>query len=250
MSPMDDMRFHELKDAYVLGALPEDERAGFEEYLASHPERQSEVEDLGGLAGMLAYAPPEHDPPSELRARVMDVVASEAGVPRAIRRQPSSGAGRYAGARNLVLAAAAVLLVGLISWNVLLQGEVSDLRGQVNEAETQQEQAETPEPSAQTIELEGSWAEQGTKAEVARIEGNRVILVAENMPSVPEDRTLQVWVIHEGAPQPSGLFEPSGNMAATPVTHPLQEGDTVAVTVEPAGGSDQPTTEPVLLKEV
>lgn len=247
---MNDGRFHELKDAYVLGALPEDERADFEEYLAAHPERQSEVDDLGGLAGMLAFAPPEQEPPPELRARVMAAVESEAGVPRAIRRQPSSGAGRYAGARNLILAAAAALLIGLISWNVLLQGEVRDLQGRVDEARAQQEQAESPEPGAQTIELEGSWAEQGTTAEVARIEGDRVILVAENMPSVPEDRTLQVWVIHDDVPQPSGLFEPSGNMAATPVTHPLEEGDTVAVTVEPAGGSDQPTTDPVLLKEV
>lgn len=250
MSPMDEMRFHELKDAYVLGALPEGERADFEEYLASHPERQSEVEELGGLAGMLAYAPPEHDPSAELRASVMDAVESEAGVPRAIRRQPSPGAGRYAGARNLVLAAAAVLLVGLISWNVLLQGEVRDLQGRVDETRTQQERAEASGNGAQTIELEGSWAEQGTTAEVARIEGDRVILVAEDMPSVPEDRTLQVWVIRDGVPQPSGLFEPSGNMAATPVTHRLQKGDTVAVTVEPAGGSDQPTTEPVLAKEV
>ncbi len=250
---MNDARFHELKDAYVLGALPEDERADFEDYLASHPERHSEVEELGGVAGMLAYAPPEHDPPPELRARVMDVVESEAGVPRAVRRRPSSGAGRYAGVRNLALAAAAVLLVGLISWNVLLQNEVGDLQGQVDEARTQQERAEEARASgagAQTIELEGSWAEQGTRAEVARIEGNRVILVVEDLPSVPEDRTLQVWVIHDDVPQPSGLFEPSGNMAATAVTHPLQEGDTVAVTVEPAGGSDQPTTDPVLLKEI
>ena len=248
MSPMNEWRFRELKDAYVLGALPEDERADFDEYLAAHPELQSEVEDLGGLAGMLAYAPPEHDPPSGLRARVMEVVESEAGVPRAIRRQSSPDAGRYTGARNLALAAAAVLLVGLISWNVLLQGEVSDLQGRVDE--TQQEQAQAPEPGTQTIELEGSWAEQGTNAEVARIEGGRVILVAENMPSVPEDRTLQVWVIRDGVPQPSGLFEPSGNMSATAVTHPLEEGDTVAVTVEPAGGSDQPTTDPVLLREI
>ena len=250
MSPMNEDRFHELKDAYVLGALPEDERVDFEEYLGSHPEHHAEIEELGGLAGMLAFAPPDHDPSPELRAKVMDVVEAESGLPRMSRLRSSSGSGRYAGVRNLALAAAAVLLIGLLSWNVLLQGEVQDLQGQVSESQTRQEQAETPRSDERTIQLEGSWAEQGTQAEVARMDDDRVILVAENLPSVPEDRTLQVWVIRRDVPQPSGLFEPSGNMAATAVTNSLKEGDTIAVTVEPAGGSDQPTTDPVLLKEI
>jgi anti-sigma factor RsiW len=39
MSEMNDEIFEDLQDAYVLGALPEEERRGFEEYLAAHPER-------------------------------------------------------------------------------------------------------------------------------------------------------------------------------------------------------------------
>ena len=41
MGPMDRERFDELKDAYVLDALTEDERREFEEHLAAHPERQT-----------------------------------------------------------------------------------------------------------------------------------------------------------------------------------------------------------------
>ena len=50
MSTMDHERFDELKDAYVLGVLPEAERQEFEEYLAAHPERQGDVEKLGTVA--------------------------------------------------------------------------------------------------------------------------------------------------------------------------------------------------------
>lgn len=258
---MNEERFHELKDAYVLGALPEGERADFEAYLAAHPEHQAEIDDLGGLAGMLAFAPTEHEPAPGLRSRVMEVVEAEASVPRIGRPEPSAGPGRYASLRNLAVAAAAVLLIGLVSWNVLLQDEVEDLQGEVEEtrSEMQEARAEVEEAQtrqaeassgARTIQLGGTWVEQGTQAEVAEIDEDRIVLVLEDIPSVPEDRTLQIWVIRDEVPQPSGLFEPSGEFTATAVSTPLREGDTIAVTVEPAGGSEQPTTDPVLLRQI
>jgi hypothetical protein len=54
------------------------------------------------------------------------------------------------------------------------------------------------------IPLEGAWAQQGASAEVTYIGENRVILVAENMPSMPENRTCQIWVIHDDVPTPAG----------------------------------------------
>jgi anti-sigma-K factor RskA len=245
MSPMDDKSFDDLKEAYVLGALPDDERASVEAYLALHPERQAEIDDLAGVAGLLALAPPEQEPPADLRRRVMQVVESESTRPRAARRSTSSWFGWLGDIRNVALGAAALLVVGLLSWNVLLQGDVRDLRGQVEEARTADPAQETRE-----IELGGSWAEQGARAEVTALKDDRAILVIEDMPSMPEGRTGQVWVIHDDKPEPSGLLEPSGNMAATAITTPLRGADAIAVTVEPAGGSDQPTSDPVLVKEL
>lgn len=263
MSPISEERFHDLKDAYALGALPDNEREDFEAYLAAHPERQAEVEDLGGLAGMLAFAPEEHEPPPELRSRLMQVVEAESSVPRIPRQEPSTP-GRSTGLRGFALAAAAVLLVGLFSWNLLLQGEVRNLRSdviqaqgqaeeaqaQADEARVEQAQSQQATAGAQTIQLGGSWVEQGTQAEVASFDEDRVVLVLEDIPEVPEDSSLQIWVIRDEEAQSGGVFEPSGRVTAAAVSRAPQEGDTIAVTVEPAGGSDQPTTTPVLLREV
>ena len=49
-------RFDYLKEAYVLGALAEDERREFEDILAAHPELQAEVDDLESTANLLALA--------------------------------------------------------------------------------------------------------------------------------------------------------------------------------------------------
>ena len=242
MSEMNPERFEDLKDAYVLGALPEEERLSFEEYLAAHPERQAEIDELGGVADLLAFSPQELEPSPELRRRVMEVVEAE---PRRVRnRSTLARIGDFLSVRSLALGAAALLVVGLLSWNVALQGQVEDLQGQVQDARDQQLQ------QSPTIELEGSWADQGANAEVASIHENKVILVASDMPAVPENRTCQIWVISDDVPKPSGLFQPDGNMTAAPITHSITKADAIAVTVEPAGGSEKPTSDPVLLAEL
>ena len=242
---MNSERFEDLKDAYVLGALPEEERLSFEDYLAAHPERQAEIDELGALAGLLAFSPKEQEPSPELRSRVMEVVEAEAEPRRVRRRSALAKVGDYLGVRSLALGAAALLVIGFLSWNLLLQDQVQDLQGQVEDARDQRQVQQS-----RTIELQGSWAEQGANAEVAFIRKNRVILVAKNMPSVPEDQTCQIWVISEDEPKPSGLFQPDGNMTAAPIANSITKADVIAVTVEPAGGSKKPTSDPVLLAEL
>ena len=240
MSKMDHERFDELKDAFVLGALPEEERRELEEYLAEHPERQAEIDELGTVAGLLALSPPEQEPPPELRRRIMGVVEAEALRPRASRRSLLARIGELLSARNLALgAAAAMLVIGLFSWNLILQGEIQNLQGRVQSLQSQPQ-----EP--QMVELGGAGTEQGARAELVTLEGDRAVLVVENMPPVPEGKTYQIWVIEDDVPKPSGLFELKQDSVAAVVEHPLDEADAVAVTVEPDGGSTEPTTYPML----
>jgi len=228
MNGMDHGRFEELKDAYVLGALSETERQEFEEYLAAHSERQAEVEELGAVVGLLALSPQEHEPPPQLRSRILEAVGGEATHAAEDRR--SSWIGELLSVRNLALGAAALLVIGLFSWSMLLREEVQDLQA------SQQ----------RTIVLEGSGIAEEVRAEVVVLEGGRAVLMAENMPPVPENRTMQIWVIEDDNPEPGGLFEPADKMVAAAITHPLRGADAIAVTVEPDGGSPEPTSHPML----
>ena len=230
MNGMDHGRFEELKDAYVLGALSETERQEFEEDLAAHPERQAEVEELGAVAGLLALSPQEHEPPPQLRSRILEAVGGEATHAAEDRRSASAWIGELLKVRNLALGAAALLVIGLFSWSMLLREEVQDLQA------SQQ----------RTIVLEGSGVAEEARAEVVVLESGRAVLMAENMPPVPEDRTMQIWVIEDDDPEPGGLFEPDDEMVAAAITHPLRGADAIAVTVEPDGGSREPTSHPML----
>jgi anti-sigma-K factor RskA len=243
MNGMDRERFEDLKDSYVLGALPEEERLEFERYLVAHPELQAEVEDLGAVAGLLALSPREQEPPPELRRRIMATVEAEAAHPDTSRRSWLARLWEAVGARDLALAAAAVLAVGLFSWSMLLQGEVRDLQGRVQSLQSQPQ-------GPQMIALGGAGTKQGARAELVTLEGDRAVLVAENMPPVPKGKTYQIWVIKGDTPKPSGLFEPKGNSIAAVVENPVEGTDAVAVTVEPEGGSKEPTTDPMLVGKV
>jgi anti-sigma-K factor RskA len=236
---MDRERFDELKDAFVLGALPEEERREFEEYLMAHPERQAEIEELGAVAGLLALSPQEQEPPPELRRSIMDVVEAEA---EGLRVESGSGLARmreFLSIRNLTLAAAALLVIGLFSWNMVLQGEMRDLQSRIQSMQASRE-------DSRMVALEGSGPAQQARVEVMILEDHRAVLMAEDMPPVPEDKTFQIWVIEDDVPQPSGIFEIRDDRVAVVVEHRVDGADAIAVTVEPEGGSPQPTTEPML----
>jgi anti-sigma-K factor RskA len=236
MSGMDHERFDELKDAFVLGALPDEERREFEEYLAEHPERQAEIDELGTVAGLLALSPQEQEPSPELRRRIMDVVEAEAHHPSAESRPWPARMRELLGVRGLALGAAALLVIGLLSWNLILQREIRDL----------QEQAQRPQipQDSRMVELKGPGVEHGAQAEVMILHDERAVLMAEDMPPVPEEKTLQIWVIEDNVPKPGGLFEPKEEVIAVEV--PLDGADQIAVSVEPKGGSRKPTTDPML----
>jgi anti-sigma-K factor RskA len=234
---MDHERFDELKDAFVLGALPEEERREFEEYLAEHPDRQAEIDELGTIAGLLALSPEEQEPPQDLRQRIMDVVEAEAGHPGVERRPVLARMREFLGVRGVALGAAAMLLIALFAWNLFLQAEIRDL----------QEQARSSQPSQayRVVELKGPGEAHGAKAEVMIVQDEHAVLMVEDMPPVPQDKTLQIWVIEDDVPKPGGLFEPKREMTIAVVQEPLDGADAIAVSVEPESGSPEPTTDPM-----
>jgi len=237
---MDHGRFEELKDAYVLGALPEEERRELEEYLAAHSERQAEIEELSAVAGLLALSPREQEPSPELRRSIMGLVEPEAEPRRASSPSWLTGIGEHLSVRNLVLAAAVLLVIGLFSWNMFLQGEVRDLQGQV-------QNLQAPQEESRMVALKGPGAAHGAQVEVMILGDERAVLMAEDMPPVPKDKTFQIWIIDDDVPQPSGLFETREDPVATVIDQPLSGADAVAVSVEPEGGSREPPTHPMLM---
>ncbi|MDP8972870.1 MAG: anti-sigma factor [Actinomycetota bacterium] len=228
-------RFGDLKEAYALGALSEEERREVEDYLRHHPELHAEVDDLEATANLLALAPQEYEPSPKLRRNLLRSIS---GSPRA-----TSAAGpftRQTGLRGLFgpggLAAAAVFALvtaGMLAWNASLQEENQTLQGELQ--------------GQQTYALQGTDAAQEVRGEVVRLGDERAVLIADDLPSPPEGKTYEAWILREDVPEPAGLFEPNHTGAAAALLEgSIEDADAVAVTVEPSGGSSSPTSDPLM----
>ena len=78
-----------------------------------------------------------------------------------------------------------------------------------------------------------------------------VLLLASNLPAAPEGKIYEMWVIPKaGNPVPAGLFQSDAEGTALHmqrVTVDLASTKAVAVTLEPAGGVPQPTSQPLIV---
>ena len=72
-------------------------------------------------------------------------------------------------------------------------------------------------------------------------------LMVEGLPEISADQTYQAWYIADGAATSAGLVTPGPHgLAVVSGLDPVAGTDTIALTVEPAGGVDQPTSAPVV----
>src|SRR5918999_4848277 len=125
-------RFEDLKEAYALGALSEEERQEVEDYLMTHPELRAEVDDLRGVANLLALAPQEYEPSPKLRRDLLSRISSSSpdATPAADPSPRQGGLWRLFGPGGLAAAAVlALVTIGMFAWNASLQEENQTLQG-------------------------------------------------------------------------------------------------------------------------
>ncbi|HVK25420.1 MAG TPA: anti-sigma factor [Actinokineospora sp.] len=232
---------HALTGAYALNAIPETERAAFERHLAECESCAQEVRELRATATRLGEAASEQPPPAlkaAVLARIAEVRQQSPLDELAARRQRSPWPTRIFGA------AAAVLLAVSVSLGVLLVQTRQDV-----DSGRRQVAAMSALLAADDARIVSGSTAQGLSGTVvvSRHQG-QVMLLANNIPAAPEGKTYQVWLIDDSpAFRSIGVFEPdkSGRAALVDASGVLN-AKTIGVTVEPDGGSDQPSTPPVM----
>ncbi|MEU1787543.1 anti-sigma factor [Streptomyces sparsogenes] len=263
---------HTSAAAYALDALEPRERRRYERHLARCPGCARDVRELAQGAVRLARAVTAPAPPG-MRDRVLAAArttpqeapsaaaggpagqparAAHAGRPgpggRRARaagpspflRRPAFGLRLAAAAAALSLAAAVVLGVELVR----TREELDRARGATRAVEQV-----LSAPDARGVSGRDARG-RGINAVTSRRLGAAVVTVV-GLPAPPEGRAYQLWLIDAGpggpaAPRPAGLLKGSGE--GDPLVTGGFGADTerLAVTLEPAGGSTRPTTNPVV----
>jgi hypothetical protein len=83
----------------------------------------------------------------------------------------------------------------------------------------------------------------GGKISVATSPGlNEMAVDTDELPKLDKEHVYQLWAIQDGTVSPVLVLEPEkGAFMEMP-----GEGTEVAITIEPSGGSEQPTTDPIM----
>ena len=248
--------FRDQAPAYVLGALTPDEARTFEAALAGDPELQREVREFREVSGLLGGTQTA-DPPAELRSRLLERVRAEKSLPL-----PARPLGR----RSLVpvllslgLAASAVLAIGLELQTRRLERDLQSRDSLLAVREARLAARERTlnsilEPGVELTLLSASGAQQPGVQLFRDRDRNVAIIHAFRLPPAPAGRAYQLWIIPKGgSPIPSQVFnsDPDGHVLVENVEVPT--GVTIemyAITEEPTGGSQQPTTAPFLVGRV
>jgi len=216
---------HELAVGHALDALDPEERRTFEAHLATCERCRAEVAELQEAAAALAYALPAAEPPPRLRERLLDRAREERGVVVPFRRRRIERVLAYAA----IPAAAAA--IGLGVWAGVLHGQLSDERRDAASVA-----AVLSDPHAARVQLAGGAGELVVGSD------RDGVLVVRRLPPPPGSKTYEAWVIEGGKAQPAGLFRDRQVVA---LTRPVPKNAVVAITVEPRGGSQQPTQQPL-----
>lgn len=222
----------ELAGAYALNALPRGEQAEVERHLAGCT-RHPSIASLRLTAEALAMTAPEMEPPVALKARLMDAVRAEAAAPPQPVRRRATGRGlldRIFGVFRMPvagygLAAALAVVVAVLLVSGGGGGEDTVVR---------------------------NFDSDGVSGRVVYVPDEGVaVMTVDGLSPPAAGKTYQVWAITEGTPASIGFLDvdPEGPATAAMQVQ-LHEGQVIAVTVEPDGGSPQPTSDPIFAAEI
>ncbi|HXO52668.1 MAG TPA: anti-sigma factor [Mycobacterium sp.] len=217
-----------LATPYALHAVPESELADIERQIAAAPVAvaQAFADEVRAVRETMAVvsAATAVEPPDQLRIRLLTEVSTAPIVELRRKAKPW---------RTTILAAAAALLIGLGGLGVGLA-----LRPAPSPSTAEQVFAA---PDVRTVS--GQIPTGGTATVVFSREKNAGVLVMNNVAPPAPGTVYQMWLIGDKGPESAGTMDAKAVAPSTTAVLPdLGSSKALAFTVEPPGGSAQPTS--------
>lgn len=230
----------EMIPAYVLDCLEGEEAQAVEAHLASCTECQAELSSYRELAGQMAYAVPQVDPPPGVKVALMARLETRihSGPSRPVRKSWWQSLQESYMRLSPAWAIASLVLVGfLVVSNLFLWDQLRELRASRDVPMT-------------VVALNGTeFAPESSGTIVISRDGFYGTLVVDHLPILDESHQYQLWLIRDGQRTNGGVFSVSDHGYGSieiESPDPLGSYGSFGVTIEPAGGSPGPTGEKVL----
>jgi hypothetical protein len=250
---------HILTGAYALDALDTDaEVARFERHMARCQGCASEVRGFRETATRLGLAMSRQPPPT-LRAAVMDEAPRTRQMPAlddgARRRRPGA---RLAWLPRLATAGAAIGLAAAIALGVVLvntqnrlgqtQQQLSQARHQLTMTKTELAAINAVRTAADATLVTKATLTGGTVTVVSSASRHQIVVTTRGLPALRAGQVYQLWLIGSNGNRirSEGLLALHNGRTGPVLISGVLPGDIFGITVEPPGGTVQPTVKPLI----
>ncbi len=144
--------------------------------------------------------------------------------------------------------AVVVMACAVISALIVLAVVASGMRSRLQQAERHASEVAAV-LSAPDARMRTAWPRSGGKVTVVLSHRmDALVVTAARLPPLPRGRAYELWLMGPAGDRPAGMLRMSGRGASGPaMVSGLAPGDSLAVTVEPAGGAARPAMPPVVL---
>lgn len=265
MADLSHNQIQELIDLYALGALEPDEIELVEDYLAQSSDARAALEQSRQVVAALAWTPEQHDPPAGSYERFMQRMGvADAPVPVAVPRPvqsiatpvPTFGArlrAMFAPRNRWATSFAAMMLLvalGFGGWSLSMQRQVATLNADVAHYRTITTLLSDPGTRLVALKSESGPAQTARTQLLVNTERDQGYLVASGLSALPTNQTYQLWMIADGKPISMGVFGTDAQGKAEVLMQDLPPAgaqNVFGITIEPSGGSQQPTSTPILV---
>ena len=239
---------HSLSGAYALDALEGGaERDRFTRHLSRCQTCASEVRGFREVATAMAFAATAEAPP-ELRDRVLAAATRTRQLPPEVKTHARPRRTR-AWPHNVpwvpwlsgVVATASIVVAVLFGFaQAHTQQELNQIRAE--------NQAIALVLSAPHVQLLSQTSTKGGVATVVlAADLHQLVMTTSGLPALPAGKVYQLWLIGKTKIVSAGLLpEATSGQTAPVLASGVVKGDTLGLTVEPAPGSLQPTTKPIV----
>jgi anti-sigma-K factor RskA len=230
---------HTLAGPYAMDALDAADRARFERHLASCDACAQEVAELRETAARLGAATAV-PPPAAMKDKVLAAAA------RTSQHLPVAPKLSRAPRRAFLIAVPAVA-AGLIAVATVFGLASSDANQRLDQAQQRNEAIAAVLTAHDATMMSGPVTGGGNATVVMSHRERALVFSAAGLPVLPASSGYELWLIGPGGERPAGMLAVSSHGMADPViASGLRQGDHLALSREPAGGTRRPTT-PMML---
>ena len=224
---------HQLIAPYALDALEADDRSRFEAHLALCEQCRVELVGFMSTAARLGEAE-ALTPPAELRERLLTMAESTSQEHPVVSALSQRRGIRRVAPRLALVAAVAAAVVGIGGF-VAEHERADDLSAERARVAA----VMTAEDGTMTVDVASGG---GSVRVIASKSRNAAVVLGESLPTLDDDQTYQVWHMEDGKPTSVGLL---GHGPGMLYVDSIKGAEAYAVSVEPSGGSPQPTSDPI-----